>query len=40
VIGTIKGRFHAIIITYRGSAILIISAHASHPNERKLYEKI
>ena len=38
VIGTIKGRFHTIIITYRGSVIRMISARASRPNEKKLYE--
>ena len=31
VIGTIKGRFHTIIIR-------MISARASRPNEKKLYE--
>lgn len=40
VIGRINGRFYTIIITYRGTSIRIISARASRPNEKKLYENI
>ena len=39
VIGMIRGRFYTIIITYRGSAIRIISARPSRLNEKRLYEK-
>jgi uncharacterized protein len=38
VIGMIGGRYHTIIITYRGKAVRIISARASRPSEKKLYE--
>ena len=38
VIGKIKSRHYTAIITYRGSAVRIISIRASRPKEIYLYE--
>ena len=39
VLGTIHGRHHTIIVTYRGPAIRIISARLSSPAEIQIYEQ-
>jgi uncharacterized protein len=38
VIGLIEGRYFTIIITYRGKSVRIISARASRPSEKNIYE--
>ena len=40
LIGKIRGRYHTVIVTYRGPFVRIISARPSSKNEIQIYERI